>query len=96
MAYRNHLIETEPVDRAATLALARQAKRLLVKVGQEILRFDASTTPLTEAQIEAYLVHDDGFLRVPVLMLGDLLIRGFTDELYREALDEELQKGGIQ
>lgn len=75
------------MDPAATLALARQARRLLIKVGSDILRFDAKATRITEAEIQAYLLHDDGFLRVPALVLGDLLVRGFTDELYREALD---------
>ncbi len=75
------------MDRAATLALVRQARRLLIKVGSDILRFDAEANPITEPEIQAYLVHDDGFLRVPALVLGDLLVRGFTDELYREALD---------
>ncbi len=75
------------MDRGATLALARQARRFLIKVGQDILRFDAETNPITEAQALAYLLHDDGFLRVPVLVVGNLLVRGFTDELYREALD---------
>jgi hypothetical protein len=31
-------------------------------------------------------VHEDGFMRVPVLVLDDLLVRGYTDELYAEAL----------
>lgn len=26
-------------------------------------------------------------MRVPVLVWGDLLVRGYTEELYREALD---------
>jgi hypothetical protein len=34
-----------------------------------------------------HLVHEDGLLRVPVLVLGDLVVRGFSDALYREALD---------
>lgn len=78
------------MDRAATLALVRQARRFLIKVGSDILRFDAEANPITEAEIQAYLIHDDGFLRVPALVLGDLLVRGFTDELYREALDETI------
>lgn len=96
MAYQNHLVETAPVDRTATLALARRARRFLIKVGQETRRFDAEANPITEAQINAYLVHDDGFLRVPVLVLGDLLVRGFTDELYREALEATLEKGATR
>jgi len=36
--------------------------------------------------VTRYLVHEDGFLRVPVLLVGDLLVRGYTEELYLEAL----------
>lgn len=74
------------MDRAATLALARSVHRLLAKTGQDIVRVDAGRTPLSDADAERYLLHEDGFLRVPVLVLGDLVVRGYTDDLYREAL----------
>jgi hypothetical protein len=86
MVYESRLVEAAPVDRAATLALARGAGRLLVKAGQDVLRFDRSTNPIAESDVLAYLVHEDGFLRVPVLVLGDLVVRGYTESLYREAL----------
>ena len=35
-----------------------------------------------------WLLHEDGLLRVPVLVWGDLLVRGYTDELYERALAE--------
>ena len=73
------------MDRAGTLALARGSRRLLAKLGTEIVRL----TPPTEDELIKYLVHEDGFLRVPVLVLGDLLVRGFTEDLYREALASE-------
>jgi hypothetical protein len=76
-------VEQAPVDREATLALARAARRLLVKSGDGVLSLDA---PLTDADIVRYLVHEDGFLRVPVLALGDVLVRGYTETLYRAAL----------
>jgi len=79
-------VETRLVTREETVDLARTARRFLIKVGQDTLRFDAATNPISEGQIHAYLVHDDGFLRVPVLAMGDLLVRGYTEELYREAL----------
>jgi hypothetical protein len=31
-------------------------------------------------------VHEDGFLRVPLLVMNDLFVRGYTEDLYREAL----------
>ena len=71
------------MGRLATLALARGARRLIVKAGDTIVRLDG---PLTDADVARYLVHDDGFLRVPVLVIGDVLVRGYTDALYREAL----------
>ena len=72
------------MDRAATLALARSARRTFVKAGDTIVRLDG---PLTDADATKYLVHDDGFLRVPVLLIGDMLVRGYTEALYGEALD---------
>jgi len=75
------------VDKAGALALARAARRLLIKVGPDIVRVDRARNPLAEDQALAYLVHDDGLMRVPVLVCDDLLVRGFTEELYREALD---------
>ena len=75
------------MDRAGTVALARDARRFLVKVGSDTVRLDASGEPLGESVVVRYLLHEDGFLRVPVLVAGDLLVRGFTEALYREALD---------
>jgi arsenate reductase-like glutaredoxin family protein len=75
------------VDRSGALALARAARRLLIKAGQETVRFDAARHPLGEAEALRYLVHDDGLMRIPVLVWNDLLVRGYTEELYREALD---------
>ena len=72
------------MDRSATLALARGARRILVKAGDTIVRLEG---PLADADAEKYLVHQDGLLRVPVLVIGDVLVRGYTDALYREALD---------
>lgn len=75
------------MDRANSLALAREARRFVVKAGADTLRFDHATNPITEEQIHSYLVHEDGFLRVPVLIMGDLLVRGFTEEIYGELLE---------
>ncbi len=69
------------------MALARAARRLLIKAGQETVRFDAARQPVSETEALRYLVHDDGLMRIPVLVWGDLLVRGYTEELYREALD---------
>lgn len=40
---------------------------------------------LSDDEIAGALLHSDGFVNVPILIVGDLLVRGFTDDLYREA-----------
>jgi hypothetical protein len=57
---------------------------MLVKTGDTVTRLDE---PFTDEDVIRHLVHEDGFLRVPVLLVGDLLVRGYTEELYRVALD---------
>lgn len=79
-------MDDTPVPRAAAHELASRARRLIVKAGSDTLRFDAGENPISGEEADAYLVHPDGFLRVPVLVLGDLLVRGYTEEIYREAL----------
>jgi glutaredoxin len=74
------------VDRDSTLTIARRARRLLIKTGTDVIRVDADRQSLDDTSAERYLVHEDGFMRVPVLILGDLLVRGYTESLYAEAL----------
>ncbi len=75
------------MDRSGALALARAARRVLIKAGRETVRFDAARHPMSESEALRYLVHDDGLMRIPVLVWNDLLVRGYTEELYREAFD---------
>ena len=86
MPFDDRRVEQAAVDREGTLALARQAGRFLVKRGDGILELDRARQPVGEADTLALLLHEDGLLRVPVLLVGDLLVRGFTDDLYRRAL----------
>jgi arsenate reductase-like glutaredoxin family protein len=79
-------VETTPVSRAAALDLAAHASQIVVKVGAQTRRVDAAQGPIPRDEVEPYLVHEDGFLRVPVLVVGELIVRGYTEELDRDAL----------
>jgi len=79
-------VERAPVDRDGTLALARGARRFLVKSGAAVVELDRARQPVGDTDVLALLLHEDGLLRVPVLLVGELLVRGFTDDLYRKAL----------
>jgi arsenate reductase-like glutaredoxin family protein len=95
VAYESRPLDTHPVDREGALRLARSARRFLVKDGDGFVQHDASREPVSEAQALAWLIHEDRLLRVPVLVCGDILVRGYTDELYERALAElPSAKGG--
>ena len=79
-------LDTHPIDREGALRLARGAQRFLVKTDAGVLERDATREPVSEAEALSWLLHEDGLLRVPVLVWGDLLVRGFTEELYERAL----------
>jgi hypothetical protein len=55
-------------------------------VGHEVRRLEAQGEAAPTPAILGHLVHEDGLLRVPVLLWGEMLVRGFTEELYDEAL----------
>jgi arsenate reductase-like glutaredoxin family protein len=84
--YDSRPLDTHPINREGALRLARGARRFLVKTDAGFLERDAAREPVSEAQALEWLLHEDGLLRVPVLVWGDLLVRGFTDELYERAL----------
>jgi arsenate reductase-like glutaredoxin family protein len=86
--YDSRPLDMHPVDREGALRLARGARRFLVKTDTGFLEHDAAAEPVSEAQVLEWLLHEDGLLRVPVLVWGDLLVRGFTDELYARALGD--------
>jgi arsenate reductase-like glutaredoxin family protein len=92
--FESRSLESHPVDRGAALELARGARRFFIKAGTGFLMHDARREPVSEARALEWLLHDDGLLRVPVLVWGDMLVRGYTDELYEQALSQGPAPGG--
>ena len=54
-----------------------------MKVGNEVREMDAKTP---REDLMRFLIHEDGFLRIPVLVVGETLVRGWHEEAYRTAL----------
>jgi len=84
--FESRPLESQPVDREAALALAGKARRFFIKAGKGFVMHDADREPVSEARALEWLLHDDGLLRVPALVWGDMLVRGYTDDLYKHAL----------
>ena len=87
-----HEISTNPLGPKKTRQLVQQHQKLWVKVGSAIHEWDLDHTEITDEEIQRYLIHRDGRLRVPVISQGSLLIRGFTEALYRQILVPDQQR----
>jgi arsenate reductase-like glutaredoxin family protein len=87
-----HEISTNPLGPKETRQLVQQHQKLWVKVGSAIHEWDLDNTEITDDEIQRYLIHRDGRLRVPVISRGSLLIRGFTEALYRPILLPDQQR----
>jgi len=80
-------------DALARRARSKAPRSITFALSPNALRVSHFGAPFTEADVLVYLVHEDGFLRVPVLVLGETVVRGYTEELYREALQEASRRG---
>ncbi len=61
-----------------------RTRRFFLKAGNEVKALNAGTA--TEEELFRALIHEDGFLRIPVLVVDDTLVRGWNEEAYRAAL----------
>jgi hypothetical protein len=78
-----------PLDARATLDLIRPCQRLFVKVGEEVFLWDRDQEEVPEEALRRHFVHPDGFIRVPVLIVGTAAaVRGFLPEIYSELLTQ--------
>jgi hypothetical protein len=74
------------VGAAATLALVRGRRTCHVRWEGSILSWDQEQSPVPEERLRRYFVHEDGNIRVPALVAGEAIIRGYDEETYRRVL----------
>lgn len=77
---------TPPLGAVATLALVRERRTCHVKWEGSILTWDQQESPVSEERLRQYFVHEDGGIRVPVLVVGEAIVRGYDEGTYRRVL----------
>jgi len=71
-------------DRAAALALARSAKRVVTGRGKKIVTFDMTKSSPDDDTLAAAILGPSGNLKAPTVRLGTTLLVGFNEETYRQ------------
>ena len=70
------------------MALLQPARRFFIKGKDrgEHLVLERGAPGVTPEVLRRHFVHEDGLMRVPVLLAGDVAVRGFHPGLYQKAL----------
>ena len=55
---------------------------MYVKIGGEIVKWDRDSAEIPETDLRRAFVHEDGQLRIPVLLIDDVIVRGFDERTY--------------
>jgi len=64
----------------------RPARRFFIKGKGEHLVQERDGPGAAPEALRRHFIHEDGMMRVPVLLVGDVAVRGFHPDLYRRAL----------
>jgi hypothetical protein len=79
-------VDLETAGPEATLELLRPARRFFIKGKVEHLFLRRGEPGAALESLRRHFIHEDGMMRVPVLMAGDVAVRGFHPDLYQQAL----------
>jgi len=86
--YTAHDVVRHPLNARATLELIRPCRRFFVKVGEDVFIWDRDQEEVPEEALRRHFVHLDGFMRIPVLIVGTTAVRGFLPDIYAEILSQ--------
>jgi len=73
-----------PLNAQATLEAIRPCRRFFVKVGDDVFVWDRDQEEVPEEALRRHFIHLDGFIRIPVLIVGATAVRGFLPDIYAE------------
>jgi hypothetical protein len=72
----------------------RPLRRYYVKAGDEVFLWDRDLEEVPDEALRRHFVHPDGFLRIPVLIVGcTTAVRGYLPDLYSKLLTDRADSG---
>jgi len=94
VAYTAHDVTRRPLDARATLDLVRPLRRYFVKAGDDVFLWDRDQEEVPDEVLRRHFVHPDGFIRIPVLLVGTTTaVRGFLPDIYGKLLADPADSG---
>ncbi len=75
-----------PVTAEATLALVRERRICHVRWEGSMRTWNQAESPVPAERLRQYFVHEEGRIRVPILVAEEVIVRGYDEETYRRVL----------
>ena len=94
VAYTPHDLTRRSLDARAALDLVRPLRRYFVKAGEDVFLWDRDQEEVPDEVLRRHFVHPDGFMRIPVLIVGTTTaVRGFLPDVYSKLLADLATSG---
>jgi arsenate reductase-like glutaredoxin family protein len=77
---------SKKLGRDEALAMARQARRLMVAKGKKVTTLDLAKDQPSEETLASLMLGPTGNLRAPTLRVGQTLLIGYNEDYYLSAL----------
>jgi arsenate reductase-like glutaredoxin family protein len=74
------------IDPAEALKLARKMAKVVAARGKKVITFDMKADPPDDQTLIDHLIGPSGNLRAPAAIVGETLVVGFNDDVYRRVL----------
>ncbi len=72
----------------------RPLRRYFVKAGEDVFLWDRDQEEVPDEVLRRHFVHSDGFIRIPVLIVGTTtVVRGFLPDVYSKLLTDLADSG---
>jgi hypothetical protein len=73
----------------AALKLARTMAKVVAAKGKRVETFDMTADPPDEETLRKHLIGPSGYLRAPAAVVGQTLVVGFSEQVYRDLFGKE-------
>lgn len=74
--------------------MASEAKEIYIAKGSKVVHFDLKKDDPDDEVLLSHMLGPTGNLRAPTFRIGQTLVVGFNDEMYKKVLSRKLSAAG--
>lgn len=88
MAVTETVSSTKKLGRDAAFTMVRQVQRLVAAKGKKVTAVDLAADTPSDEDLAKLMLGPTGNLRAPTMRVGQTMVVGYNDQMFRDALGE--------